>query len=166
MNKTTSHKLGFTLAGVLALIVTSAHADTFGSGANIFNIDFVTIGDAGNPLDTGTTGLYSSPYGAGGYEFQMGTYEIGEDTIDKANTVGGLFITKTTRSANQAATAVKVLLMRPRTACPRIARSAVAAGPTPRASCAPRAGASARRRPRTPTWVSVWRASLNPPSRC
>ena len=106
MKTPTTTKLGFTLAGVLALTLTAARADSFGSGANAFNIDFVTIGNPGNPLDTGTTGLYSTPYGAVGYTYQMGTYEISEDMIDKANTVGGLFITKTTRSANQAATAV------------------------------------------------------------
>ena len=106
MKTSPTAKLGITLAGVLALIVTAAHADTFGSGANIFTIDFVTIGVPGNPVDTGTTGLYSTPYGAVGYEFQMGTYEISEDMIDKANTLGGLIITKDTRSAKQAATQV------------------------------------------------------------
>ena len=100
--------LGITLAGMLALTVpVSTRADTFGSGANTFTIDFVNIGDPGNPLDTGTTGLYSSPYGAVGYTYLMGTYEVSESMIDKANTVGGLFITKDTRtSVNQPATSV------------------------------------------------------------
>ncbi len=107
MTLPTTTKLGFTLAGVLALIVNSAHADTFGSGGNAFTIDFVTIGDPGNPLDTGTTGSYFTPYGGVGYTFQMGTYEISEDMIAKANTLGGLLVTKDTRSSvNQAATGV------------------------------------------------------------
>lgn len=106
MNITTSRNLGITLAGVLALTVTSAHADSFGSGGNAFTIDFVTIGDPGNANDSGTTGLYSSPYGGVGYAFRMGTYEISEDMIAKANTLGGLLITKDTRGVNKAATRV------------------------------------------------------------
>ena len=104
--KTKTTKLGITLAGVLALIVTSAHADTFGSGGNAFTIDFVTIGDPGNANDSGTTGSYFTPYGGVGYTFQMGKYEISEDMINKANTAGGLFITKDTRGVNKAATSV------------------------------------------------------------
>jgi formylglycine-generating enzyme len=106
LNITTSRNLGISLAGVLALLVTSAHADTFGSGGNAFTIDFVTIGDPGNANDSGTTGLYSTPYGGVGYEFRMGTYEISEDMINKANTLGGLLITKDTRGVNKAATSV------------------------------------------------------------
>ncbi len=107
MKTTTTHKPGFMLAGALAFIVTSAHADTFGSGGNAFTIDFVDIGNAGNANDSGPTGIYFTPYGGVGYEFQMGTYEISEDMINKANAEGGLFITKDTRtSVNQAATSV------------------------------------------------------------
>ena len=80
------------------LAVTSAHADNFGSGANQFIIDFVSIGDPGNPVDTGTTGSYFSSYGAVGYTFQMGKYEVSRDMITKANATvgsggGGLGIT-------------------------------------------------------------------------
>ena len=32
--------------------ISSAHADTFGSGSNTFDIDFVTIGNPGNADDT------------------------------------------------------------------------------------------------------------------
>jgi formylglycine-generating enzyme required for sulfatase activity len=59
-----------------------AQADTFGSGANTFDIDFVDIGNAGNVADT--TG-----YGAVSYGFRMGVFEISQDQIDKA-TAGGL----------------------------------------------------------------------------
>ncbi len=93
-------------AVLCAFLVPSAHADGFGSGGNAFTIDFVNIGNAGNANDSGTTGLFSSPYGGVGYEFQMGTYEISEDMINKANTLGGLLISKDTRGVNQAATRV------------------------------------------------------------
>ena len=104
--KTKTTKLGITLAGVLAFTLTTAHADTFGSGLNQFTIDFVTVGDPGNANDSGTTGSYFSPYGGVGYTFQMGKYEISEDMINKANTAGGLFITKDTRGVNKPATSV------------------------------------------------------------
>ena len=43
----------FCVSAVLALALPSnVHADTFGSGANSFNIDFVTIGNPGNANDT------------------------------------------------------------------------------------------------------------------
>ncbi len=94
-----SKKLGITLAGVLALTLTSVHADTFGSGANTFTIDFVNIGNAGNADDatgvsyTADGGLYGSGtnFGLGGvpYAYRMGTYEISQDAITKA-TAGGL----------------------------------------------------------------------------
>jgi len=92
--------------GVLALLTATVHADTFGSGLNAFTIDFVTIGNPGNPVDTGTTGNYFSSYGAVSSTFQMGKYEVSEDMITKANTLGGLLISKDTRGVNKAATSV------------------------------------------------------------
>lgn len=71
----------------------TARADTFGSGANIFSIDFTVIGDAGNAADT--TG-----YGAVDYDYRIATYEISEDMITKANAEGGLGITDSSRRAN------------------------------------------------------------------
>jgi len=88
------------------LTTTSVRADIFGSGGNAFTIDFVTIGNPGNPVDTGTTGNYFSSYGGVGTTFQMGKYEISEDMINKANTLGGLLITRDTRGVNKAATGV------------------------------------------------------------
>jgi len=52
------------------------------------------------------------------------------------------------------------------TARPRVARSAVATGATPRPTCAPRAATASRRRARATLWVSVLRVSLNPRPRC
>jgi hypothetical protein len=92
-----------------ALTLTSARADSFGSGGNAFTIDFVTIGNPGNANDAAfdnTFPGYSSPYGGVGYEYRMGKYEISEDMIAKANTLGGLLITKDTRGVNQPATSV------------------------------------------------------------
>ena len=65
-------------------------ADTFGSGANIFTIDFVKIGDPGNPDDTGTTGLYHTVAGGVDYEYRIGKYEISTGMVHKANNLGGL----------------------------------------------------------------------------
>lgn len=77
-------------AVLCALTVTSARADTFGTGPNAFTIDFVNIGNAGNADDAGAGGgLYSSPYGGVSYGYRMGTYEISQDQITKA-TAGGL----------------------------------------------------------------------------
>ena len=78
-------------------------ADTFGSGANTFNIDFVTIGNPGNAADT--TGN-PNPAGSVPYAYRMGKFEISEQMIDKANTLGGLGITKDTRGADKPATSV------------------------------------------------------------
>jgi hypothetical protein len=110
--KSMNTKFILTASAVLlcALTVTSAWADTFGSGGNTFTIDFVTIGSPGNANDAAldnTPPGFSSPYGGVAYEYRMGTYEISEDMIEKANTLGGLLITKDTRtSVNQAATSV------------------------------------------------------------
>ena len=90
MKTNLAHKLGITLAGVLALTITSAHADSFGSGDNAFTIDFVNIGNAGNADDAGAGGgIYSTPFGGVPYQYRMGTYEISQDAITKA-TAGGL----------------------------------------------------------------------------
>jgi sulfatase modifying factor 1 len=78
-------------------------ADTFGSGANTFDIQFVAIGNPGNVADTTGT---PNPAGAVPYEYRMGKYEISEQMIDKANALGGLGITKDTRGANKPATSI------------------------------------------------------------
>lgn len=75
----------------LSLLFSPAvHADTFGSGANQFDIEFIPVGDADNP--DGTTGN-SSPIGKVEYAYRMGKYEISRDMITKANSEGGLGIT-------------------------------------------------------------------------
>jgi hypothetical protein len=90
MNSFFCTKFGLTLAGALALSVTSARADLFGTGPNTFTLDFVTVGNAGNSDDLGAGGgLYSSPYGGMLYEYRVGTFEISQEQIEKA-TAGGL----------------------------------------------------------------------------
>jgi hypothetical protein len=81
----------------------AARGDVFGSGANSFEIELVTIGNPGNPPDT--TG---SPNLAGSvpYAYRIGKYEISEQMIDKANSLGGLGITKDTRGPDKPATSI------------------------------------------------------------
>ena len=85
-----------------ALLVGSAHADTFGSGANQFSIDFVNIGYAGNVANyveyaeyTGVSGFtdgLAAPlagYGAVNYNYSIGKYEITIDQFTKADAASG-----------------------------------------------------------------------------
>ena len=75
----------------------------FGSGANSFNIEFVDIGNPGNAADaTGNP----NPVGAVPNKFGIGKFEISEDMITKANTLGGLLLTKDNRSADKPATSI------------------------------------------------------------
>jgi formylglycine-generating enzyme len=75
----------------------------FGSGPNTFNIEFVDIGNPGNVADvTGSP----NPVGSVATAFRIGKFEISEDMIDKANTLGGLFLTKDARGTNKPATNV------------------------------------------------------------
>ena len=90
-------------AAIVLLTATTANADTFGSDANIFDIEFVTIGNPGNAADT--TGDPNSA-GSVAYTYRIGKFEISEDMIDKANAEGGLGITKTIRGPNKPATEV------------------------------------------------------------
>ena len=78
------------------------HADTFGSGANEFTMDFVDIGNAGNAAD-------NTGYGAVGYNYQMGAYEVNEGMISSYNAANpSLLITmdQNPRGVNKPATSV------------------------------------------------------------
>lgn len=86
---------------VFGPITNLCYADTFGSGASSFNIEFVPIGDPGNLQDD-----FPNPAGAVGYRYRMGKYEVSEQMIDKANALGGLGITKDTRGSDKPATSV------------------------------------------------------------
>ena len=56
----------------------TAHGDEFGSDANSFTMDFVTIGNAGNPDD-------DTGYGSVGYTYRIGVYEVSRGMIDAYN---------------------------------------------------------------------------------
>jgi hypothetical protein len=80
-----------------------ALADSFGAGADIFDIEFVTIGNPGNGADiTGNP----NPTGSVPYRYRIGKYEISEQMIEKANAEGGLSITKDIRGPNKPATSI------------------------------------------------------------
>ena len=64
--------------------------ETFGSGANAFTIEFVTIGNPGNAADT--TGI-PNPVGSVAYTYNIGKFEVSRDMVNKANSEGGLGIT-------------------------------------------------------------------------
>ncbi len=86
----------------------TVHADIFGSGPNLFEIDFVSIGNPGNADDaTGSP----NPVGKVDYSFRMGQFEISQDMIMKANAITAagpnpLNITYDIRSADKPATSV------------------------------------------------------------
>jgi formylglycine-generating enzyme required for sulfatase activity len=92
------------LVGVVGIFFSDrAGADTFGSGANTFDIEFVTIGNPGNAADTTGNPI---PAGKVDYTYRVGKFEISEQMIEKANGLGGLGITKEIRGADKPATAV------------------------------------------------------------
>ena len=90
------------------IVSATASADTFGSADNVFEIEFVTIGDPGNVADT--TGD-PNPAGAVAYTYRIGKYEISEAMIDAANAISAatgnpLGITHDGRGPNKPATRV------------------------------------------------------------
>ena len=91
------------LLAVLVSLSDRAVADTFGSGLNTFDIEFVDIGNPGNAADT--TGS-PNPAGSVAVAYRIGKYEISEQMIDKANALGLLGITKDTRGPDKPATSV------------------------------------------------------------
>lgn len=83
-------KLAVAFALGLGMIANCAvRADTFGSGANTFIVDFVTVGNAGNSNDAGAGGgSYFDDYGGVNYSYRMGVYEISQNDITKATNLG------------------------------------------------------------------------------
>jgi hypothetical protein len=74
---------------VLSGVVEQALCDTFGSGANAFDIEFVTISNPRNAADT--TGN-PNPAGSVSYRYRIGKFEISERMFAKASAEGGLGI--------------------------------------------------------------------------
>ena len=92
------------LACATALPIGTTHADTFGTGANTFTIDFVTIGNPGNGDDAGAGGgIYSQPFGGVSYVYRMGVTEVPQDWIDKATNLGLANVTALPWTGNQPA---------------------------------------------------------------
>ena len=95
-------------AGALATVASMAAPSfagtiTFGSGSNQFQMEFVTIFNAGNSADTAGS---PNPAGAVGYEYGIGKFEVSEDMITKFNASQSLQITKDTRGLAKPATNV------------------------------------------------------------
>ena len=80
----------FVLASLSTICSAQTITETFGSGANAFTMDFVTIGNPNNVADT--TGA-PNPAGSVAYTYNLGKYEVSRDQIDKANAAGSLGIT-------------------------------------------------------------------------
>ena len=94
-------------AGALAIVVSMAMPSdagivTFGSDGNEFSIEFVTIGNPGNPANT--TG--PSTAGSVGYTYDIGKFEVSQDMITKFNASQSLQITQDSRFENSPATSV------------------------------------------------------------
>ncbi len=102
-------RLFFTRVALALMVAGAAYAPsqagtiTFGSGGNQFNMEFVTIGNAGNTADT--TGS-PNPAGAVGYEYGIGKFEVSEDMITKFNASQSLQITQDNRGTAKPATSV------------------------------------------------------------
>ena len=97
-------------AGLASLLIpASARAGlmSFGSGANAFNINFVTVGNAGNGNDAGAGGgIYSSPYGGVAYNFNMAVTTGAQDWITKATNLGMTNVTAGAWTGNQPAASI------------------------------------------------------------
>jgi formylglycine-generating enzyme required for sulfatase activity len=65
----------------------SIHRQSFGTGDNAFTMEFVEIGNPGNPPDS------PSPHGSVNYTYMIGKYEVSREMVNKANADGGLGIT-------------------------------------------------------------------------
>jgi hypothetical protein len=77
----------------------AVRADTFGSGANTFTIDFVRIGNAGNAADT--TGDGAVPY-----DYRVSVYEVPQDAIVKATASGMSNVTAGAWTGSQPAASI------------------------------------------------------------
>lgn len=82
------NKIGM-MASSMILSGMIAKADTFGTGQNIINIDFASVGNAGNGNDVGAGGgIYSSSYGGVPYDYRLSKYEISQTAINAATANG------------------------------------------------------------------------------
>lgn len=108
MERQVCARLGTQLPSVVLILFcctlsSVASADTFGTGENLLEIEFASIGQPGNPPDTTDRPVTD---GAVPYRYRIGKYEISEELIDKANVLGALGLTHDGRGANFPATSI------------------------------------------------------------
>jgi len=82
--------LGYQTASATSLL------ETFGSGANQFSMEFVTIGNPNNAADTTGT---PNPAGSVAYVYNLAKHEVSRDMITKANSAGSLGVTMSDMSS-------------------------------------------------------------------
>ena len=106
LRRSTRSRVLSVAAGALVTVVSMAmHSDagivTFGSDGNEFSMEFVTIGNPGNPANTTGPGV-----GSVGYTYELGKYEVSQDMITKFNASQSLQITQDSRFENSPATSI------------------------------------------------------------
>jgi formylglycine-generating enzyme required for sulfatase activity len=88
----------FRLCLIASLLLCSAQAyadfDVFGTGANQFQIEFVTVGDPGNSPNPDQLDL-----GQVNYEYRIAKFEVSREMITKANSAGNLNLSMATMSS-------------------------------------------------------------------
>lgn len=94
------------LAALSVVGASLAVADTFGTGENVFEIEFVLIEEPGNPADTEG---HPNPAGSVNYIYRIGKYEISEAQMRKAIAEGNLAINLSTRGPGKPATSISWL---------------------------------------------------------
>ncbi len=82
----------FVAMGLVFVLTQAALADTFGTGADQFDIDFVTISGATNPTSGISTGGNFTFTGVNN-DYRMGTYEITNDQWSKFQAELGMLVT-------------------------------------------------------------------------
>ena len=87
-----------------AIQLSTAFSDTFGSGSTQFDIEFVHIGNPGNPGDASNISFPTS--GAVNYEYQISKHEISQQMVLIANSLGNLGITTSNWGSTRPATEV------------------------------------------------------------
>ena len=93
------------LIGSISMFASSAFAGTitFGSVGNQFDMEFVTIGNPGNPADnTGNP----NPAGSVGYSYGIAKYEVSEQMVQVYNNLGPVPINKSSRGPKKPVTGV------------------------------------------------------------
>jgi len=98
-NRKNQYKVALAVTSVL-MSAPMVQADSFGTGVNTFDMDFVTIGNAGNTAD-------DTGYGGVDYNYRMGVHEVSEKMINSYNADNaGMLISQDSRGPDRPATSV------------------------------------------------------------